>query len=231
MAHVSKGKYFPNSDLFSASMGHNPSCLWRSLLLGRDLLQAAVRWIMGDGCSVRVFRDPWIPRPHLFKPITRPRPDEEEMRVADLMDATSWRLDRVEKVFWNVDTLDVCSIPLGYRSRPDSLVWHYDSKGSYTVKTGYRLAMKLRFEAGGSDGNARCLWWRKLWKAHVPNKAKIHACFSKQHLIRQGMNISPLCPLCHVEFETTSRALWYCGLTKGGMGEKYYLAGSENFLW
>ncbi|GMN49191.1 hypothetical protein TIFTF001_018359 [Ficus carica] len=131
------------------------------------------------------------------------------------MDATSWRLDRVEKVFWNVDRLDGCSIPLGYRSRPDSLVWHYDSKGSYTVKTGYRLAMKLRFKAGGSDGNARCLWWRKVWKAHVPNKAKTHACFSKQHLSRQGMNISPLCPLCHVEFETTSRALWYCGLTKG----------------
>lgn len=179
MAHVSKGKYFPNSDLFSASMGHNPSYLRRSLLLGRDLLQAAVRWIMGDGCSVWVFRDPWIPRPHLFKPITRPRPDEEEMRVADLMDAASWRLDRVERVFWNVDRLDVCSIPLGCRSRPDSLVWHYDSKGSYTVKTGYRLAMKLRFVPGGSDGNARCLWWRKLWKAHVPKKAKIHACFSK----------------------------------------------------
>lgn len=48
----------------------------------------------------------------------------------------------------------------------------------------------------------------------MPNKAKIHARFSKQHLIRQGMNISPLVRSAMSNSRPRVMLLWYCGLTK-----------------
>lgn len=39
---VFKAKYFKNLDIMDASMGVNPSYIWRSLLWSRDILQKGI---------------------------------------------------------------------------------------------------------------------------------------------------------------------------------------------
>lgn len=69
---IIKGRYFPDHDIMQARIGNNPSFIWRGLLWGRELLKLGIRWRIRDGSSVKVFDDPWMPRPSTFKPITAP---------------------------------------------------------------------------------------------------------------------------------------------------------------
>lgn len=47
----------------------NPSYLWKSLTWGRDLLKMGMRYRIGNGETIKVFKEPWIPRASTFKPI------------------------------------------------------------------------------------------------------------------------------------------------------------------
>ncbi|KAK3205619.1 hypothetical protein Dsin_019665 [Dipteronia sinensis] len=97
-AQVLKAKYFINGDFLSASANAGCSHICRSLIWGRTLLVNGLRWVVGDGQSIRVFKDSWIPRPTTFKTITAdPRSD---LRVAALFDANrrGWDVDKLNSV-------------------------------------------------------------------------------------------------------------------------------------
>lgn len=61
-ARVLKGRYFPDSDFWNASQPSGASFTWRSILFGRELLKKGVRWGIGNGTSVKIINDFWIPR-------------------------------------------------------------------------------------------------------------------------------------------------------------------------
>ena len=37
------------------------SYVWRSILKGREVLKEGMRWKVGDGTSIRIWTDPWLP--------------------------------------------------------------------------------------------------------------------------------------------------------------------------
>ncbi|KAL3730633.1 hypothetical protein ACJRO7_027632 [Eucalyptus globulus] len=80
---ILKGIYYPNGDLWQAHIEQRPSWGWRSLLIGRDTLEPEVRWIVGDGHSINIWRDIWLPRGMIGGPKNK---DDPEI-VAELMSA------------------------------------------------------------------------------------------------------------------------------------------------
>lgn len=62
LARVLKSKYFRDKDIMDAELGHNPSFVWRSLMWSRELIQKKLCWRVGDGNSISIKRDAWIPR-------------------------------------------------------------------------------------------------------------------------------------------------------------------------
>lgn len=54
--------YFPDASILEVPMGINASYLWKSLLWGRDLLKLRSRYKVGNGASIIVSKDPWLPR-------------------------------------------------------------------------------------------------------------------------------------------------------------------------
>jgi hypothetical protein len=42
-----KAKYFPRSDYFGASIGHNPSYVWCSIWSVKDLIRRGFQWSIG----------------------------------------------------------------------------------------------------------------------------------------------------------------------------------------
>ena len=59
-ARVLKSKYYPNSDFFSARLGHCPSYTWRGIIKVQDLIKRGCRWRVGNGVSIKVGKDAWL---------------------------------------------------------------------------------------------------------------------------------------------------------------------------
>ena len=70
---VLKAMYFPESNFMEAQLGKRPSYTWRSLMAAREVLDRGLRWNIGNGQSVRICANRWLPTPHSFKVIS-PRP-------------------------------------------------------------------------------------------------------------------------------------------------------------
>ncbi|XP_019155377.1 PREDICTED: uncharacterized protein LOC109152245 [Ipomoea nil] len=69
------------------------------------------------------------------------------------------------------DVRRILSIPISVRPRQDSWVWHWDSKGMYTVKSCYRLLQ-------GEFNTQRP--WSSIWSLEIPPKCPtVNAMWSK----------------------------------------------------
>ncbi|KAK3228272.1 hypothetical protein Dsin_008134 [Dipteronia sinensis] len=217
MTKVLKAKYFKECDFLKAPAKSSCSHIWRSLVWGRELLSKGLRWTVGDGESISVFNDQWIPRPSTFKPITcDPCPD---VRVAALIDRPmrGWRLDKLTQLLIPVDMAVIPGIPVSWRGGQDSLRWHYDKKGEYTVKSWYMLGLSEKHSNSASNPSSMHRWWNSLWKLCLPPKVRVfvwRACldvlFSVENLWKRKIVDLPRCPRCKAKSESSTRALFDC---------------------
>ena len=100
-------------------------------------------------------------------------------------------------------------------------VWHYDNKGSYTVRSGYKLLCTLEqadslesttpFEADNR------MVWKSVWTAEVPNKIKVligriyHGALTVMvNLEKRKLNVDKLCFLCREAADTVLHAIRDC---------------------
>lgn len=99
-ARVLKAKYFSNSSVIEAQPRQGMSYTWRSILRGIQALNLGVIWRLGDGESINIWRDPWLPRDYSRRPIT-PRGRSLVTQVADLINPITgaWDADLVKDMF------------------------------------------------------------------------------------------------------------------------------------
>ena len=100
--------------------------------------------------------------------------------MGDIIDHENhtWLHSVVVDLFSEAEVDIILKLPLSSRSIMDSLVWHFDNKGLYTVKSGYHVAhTTVNFEnhASPSDGrsNAGKYLWNKVWRSRVPPKVRV----------------------------------------------------------
>ncbi|KAK3225196.1 hypothetical protein Dsin_005058 [Dipteronia sinensis] len=72
----------------------------------------------------------------------------KEVMVADFIDKQRhcWYMRKLQEFFLNIDIELILSIPVSTRDRDDFLMWHFDKKGIYSVKSGYKLAVEAKGE-------------------------------------------------------------------------------------
>jgi hypothetical protein len=209
---VLKEKYFPHNSILVCQAKGNISYSWRSILQGVDLLKKGLIWRVGDGTQINIWADPWIPRGATRQPAT-PRGASLLTRVDELIDLNTgdWDEQLVRDTFWDDDAETILTIPTGEGS-PDRLAWHFDSKGLFSVKSAYMLAMQTRdSEVGRTTGMSAeggsihtQFPWHKIWQLKVPNKVQIFLlAIYPQHLPvrnnlkRRKVKTETLCPLCN----------------------------------
>ena len=56
-----KVKYFPHGTFLEAMDVPNSSYIWKSLLAAQPILRKGGCWRVGNGSSIRVTKDSWIP--------------------------------------------------------------------------------------------------------------------------------------------------------------------------
>ena len=84
-AQVIKAKYFPHTTLFTSHRTSRESHIWTALSLGANLLLRGMRWVVGDGQTIRSWKDHWLPNGSLRSYIEGPLlPQDEDRRVNSL---------------------------------------------------------------------------------------------------------------------------------------------------
>lgn len=71
------------------------------------------------------------------------------------------------------------TIPLSKLKVDDKLVWHYDKRGLFTVKSAYHVTrlwtIPISLTSSSVSSSRYSVLWEKLWGALIPPKAKLMA--------------------------------------------------------
>ena len=94
---VFKAKYFPHGSVLDASASSG-SYAWKSILKARSVVSDGLLWRGGDGLSIRVYKDNWIPGAFLTKAVSPCAGFLEDLRVAELInpDTGWWDTQKIE---------------------------------------------------------------------------------------------------------------------------------------
>ncbi|XP_059281325.1 uncharacterized mitochondrial protein AtMg00310-like [Lycium ferocissimum] len=87
VSRLMKSKYFSNESLLYVQDYRYTSLVWTSILWGRDLSFNGVRWNISNGSSVRVWKDPWLPRDSSFYPFRVSSGVSQNLKVSNLIDS------------------------------------------------------------------------------------------------------------------------------------------------
>jgi hypothetical protein len=217
-----KAKYFPTGNLFQAKIGHNPSYAWRSIWNAMKIVREGSRWRVGDGISINIWEDRWLPTPSTFKVITPQVDIGDTPQVSSLIDPITrrWRLERLHQFFLPMDITAIMSIPLGHIPTEDKRVWVGNNNGIFTVKSAYHIALNLQSsttQEESSTGDPYRSLWKTIWHMKLPSKIRIFAWRTCKQglptmeiLQRRGLNVNPSCPRCNEGAESISHAIWEC---------------------
>jgi ribonuclease HI len=221
-ARVLRARYYPNGNFVDTVFTGNPSSTWTAISYGLDLLKKGLVWRVGNGRSIRIWRDPWLPRESYMKVLT-PRRKNRLRRVSELLDAQgNWNEALVRETFYQVDSDIIMKIKPSQRLGDDILAWQPEKSGHFSVRSAYKLALhespeQCAFPAASTCPDGRDPCWSKIWKAAVPPKVKVfawktasNALATEANKLNRGMQVTGICSICGSEREDIAHALLKC---------------------
>lgn len=143
-ANILKSIYFLDRSILDASLGSKPFWVWASLIEMSKILLDGIRWQIGNEKLVNIWMDKWILDLLGFKVPFDPSFSHSISSVDELMmsNGCEWDRDLVKELFW-VDAAEaILKIPISMVGFIDKLIWHWFKNGTYSIKSGYRLAFK-----------------------------------------------------------------------------------------
>jgi hypothetical protein len=223
VGRIFKAKYYHGGSFLEAKTGSRPSFAWRSILAARELLKEGLQWRVGDGKSIKIWGDKWIPRPTTYAIQSFSSLMLRDARVAELIDqrTRSWKVALIKDNFSEQEVGLICNIPISRYGGPDRVIWRPSSTGSFTVRSAYYLEMeKLTRRWGeGSRSSGYDPLWKILWSLGIPNAAKVflwRACknilLTKENLCKRGVLKEDICIFCHI-YGNRDGDLYFVGLS------------------
>uniref|UniRef100_A0A803PJK4 Reverse transcriptase domain-containing protein n=1 Tax=Cannabis sativa TaxID=3483 RepID=A0A803PJK4_CANSA len=216
-----KQRYFKDGTFLNAGLGSYPSMTWRGIVWGKELLQHGLRWKVGNGLQIKCATDPWLPSHTSFKPLLF-KGSDFNLTVSELIDCDrQWHMPSLKSNFLDIDIDKILSIPLSTFSHDDKIIWHHETTGIYTVKSGYILASKFADQEAPSVSSHSTQLWKHFWKLNIPSKVRIFLWKAVQEClpvaaILQKCHIagSDICSLCRGNNESIVHALFLCKRAK-----------------
>ena len=108
---------------------------------------------MGDGESIRVWCDKWVPKPSTYRVVTPKKQSPRVTLVKDLISRGSfeWDADLVKRCFNAEDASAILGIPLSSMGRKDRPIRAACKSGNFSVKSAYELAYKAKRKQNRGD--------------------------------------------------------------------------------
>ena len=115
---------------------------------GRKLLELGLIWRIGNGLSVDIWKDPWIPSIEGFKVQSLRQAWCPLFKVAHLMNHNPkrWNEELIRVLFQDNEANAIPEIPLDKGDCNDSLMWFFDYHGCFSVKDAYKKGWNKTIE-------------------------------------------------------------------------------------
>lgn len=202
-------------------MGSRISFVWRSLFQAKELLLRGILWRVGNGSSIKIWKDRWLPSTSSHLVSSPVGALGQEATVSDLIDRESgcWLPNVVSENFRKEEAEAILNIPLSPNLPQDRVIWIGSKSGLFSVKSAYYLGRPLKEEARGQCSYAGNLpdIWKDLWSLKVLGRVKMFAWRACQNLLPTRENLcrrkvikDPYCPCCGIVVENVIHCLWSC---------------------
>ncbi|XP_031112120.1 uncharacterized protein LOC116016097 [Ipomoea triloba] len=165
VARVFQAKYYPVSSFLDARRSSNPSFIWNSLSSTKEIIRQHSRWRIGNGNSINIWRDRWLPDS------SNPKISTPYFSFMEIFDVSSlfidqslkWDVDIIQNIFNHRYATLITNIPLPLINSEDKLIWMREDRGQFMVKSCYRALLGEKNVVNRKD-------WATIWKCNVPPK-------------------------------------------------------------
>ncbi|XP_062005568.1 uncharacterized protein LOC133722711 [Rosa rugosa] len=162
---VLKARYFHQSSFLKAKNGSRPSWIWNSLIAGRETIIENACWQVGNGESIDVWKDCWVPN----RNGGRIKPTDTSNRftpllVSEIIDEDrNWNISHLEPFLDPSDIRCIKAIPIGEANEKDKLIWPHTKCGSYSVKSGYYNSLPTSKSSSKDGPSSSAQIDKKIW--------------------------------------------------------------------
>lgn len=101
-----------------------------------------MRHRVGDGRTVQVWSNKWIPSYEDGKVKMIRKQDCNVEKLEELIREDEWNQDLINKWFMKVDVQNILAIPLSLIGGRDRVCWKYSKSRQFTVKSAYAAEME-----------------------------------------------------------------------------------------
>lgn len=216
LAQTLLNKYCLTDDFLECSAPSSSSHGWRGILAGREILRKGLGWVIGDGRSVRVWKDHWLSTEKQLRPFGPATSGNQDLMVCDLFTpgTVEWNQNKIRLHLPAYENSIQKLVPSSFKMR-DELMWLPEKTGQYTTKTGYALA---KLNVAERQGNFR---WKKCgWNVmcspklkHFLWKLKNEILAVGEALIKRGVQVDGKCKRCG-ESESVLHVMLPCPFAK-----------------
>ena len=95
--------------------------------------------------------------------------------MSELIDGVTkqWKWNIFREMFASNEAAKISTLYVSKLDCPHELVWYYDNKGHYTVKSGYQLLYNIKGTASNQEDVQLKAVWERICSTPVPKKIQI----------------------------------------------------------
>ena len=90
MSRIMKARYFLGKSIWEAQQRGKDSWCWKSLLSAKGLLEEGIRIRVGDGATIKIWEDRWLPASEDGRIRSQRKPGSNIQRVCELIRDGKW---------------------------------------------------------------------------------------------------------------------------------------------
>jgi hypothetical protein len=124
VAKIFREKYYPQGNFLEANLGRRSSYAWRSIWNARPLLEDGLIWRVGNGESIQIWGDRWIPSKgsHWIQSPVQTLPMDAKVSALLDLDTGWWKIDLVNALFNAEEAKAICGMAVCPQRMKDQLV-------------------------------------------------------------------------------------------------------------
>jgi hypothetical protein len=126
-------------------IGARVSFVWHSICNARELLSQGLLWRVGDGYSIKIWGDRWLPTPITHSVQSHTNLLGQNALVSELIDQDQgcWKRDLLNEVFLSEEVRVIANVPLSPCLPQDRQIWKATKNGIFTVRSASHLGKDI----------------------------------------------------------------------------------------